>query len=452
MVKNSFEYIEKNSQRFIEELKSFLRFESVSAQTIHKKDVVKCALWLKDHFAAMGLDAGIIENGGNPIVRAKTAGGSSKRLIIYGHYDVQPPEPLAEWVTPPFEPVVRDGKIYGRGATDDKGQLFAHIKGIETVLKTRGPLPCEVMFLIEGEEECGGHSLADYVKANKADLAPYAVVVSDGTMYNGNRPAIAYGLRGTIGFDFTVKGPNQDLHSGSFGGAVPNPAVALANILAKCVDANGNVLIPGFYDDVAEMQQWEQENLRRLAFDDAAFCQKAGIKKVLGGPDIPTLAKMWARPTFEINGIFGGYTGQGGKTIIPSQATAKISVRLVPNQKPEKLAGMIIEYIKSVCPDNVSLEFVGPGWSAPVLFDVSHPVFKAAQEALKAGFGNEPVYIREGGSIPVAETFWRELDAPVLLMGFGSEFDGAHSPNEHFGLDNFIGAVKTSVSLIENIC
>ena len=349
----------------------------------------------------------IIETAGNPIVRARTKGQSSKRLIIYGHYDVQPPEPLNEWVSPPFEPTVRDGKIFARGATDDKGQLFAHIKGIESVLKTRGTLGCEVLFLIEGEEECGGHSLADYIKANQTELAAHAVVVSDGTMYGENQPAIAYGLRGIIGFDFTIKGAKQDVHSGSFGGAVPNPAVALTNILAKCADANGNVLIPGFYDDVLPLQKWEEENFKRLAFDNAALCEKLGMKKVLGTADIPTLAKLWARPTFEINGIFGGYTGQGGKTIIPSQATAKISVRLVPNQNPEKLAAIIIDYIKSICPDNVSIEFFGPGWANPVLFNVDSPIFETAKKAMTAGFGKEPVYIREGGSIPVVETFWK---------------------------------------------
>lgn len=445
------DYIEKNKDRFVDELKTFLRLESVSAQSAHKKDVAKCALWLKDHLAAIGLEASIIETAGNPIVRAKAKGQSSKRLIIYGHYDVQPPEPLNEWITPAFEPTVRDGKIFARGATDDKGQLFAHIKGIESVLKTQGTLPCEVLFLIEGEEECGGHSLADYVTRNKAELAAHAVVVSDGTMYGENQPAIAYGLRGIIGFDFTVKGAKQDVHSGSFGGAVPNPATAIANILAKCVDANGNVLIPGFYDDVLPLQKWEEENFKRLAFDNAALCEKLGIKKVLGAADIPTLAKLWARPTFEINGIFGGYTGQGGKTIIPSQATAKMSVRLVPNQNPEKLAGVIINYIKSICPDNVTLEFFGPGWANPVLFNVDSPIFDAAKKAMTAGFGKEPVYIREGGSIPVVETFWKQLGAPVLLMGFGSEFDGAHAPNECFALTNFISAVKTSAHLIANI-
>jgi acetylornithine deacetylase/succinyl-diaminopimelate desuccinylase-like protein len=447
----SFEYIEKNKDKFLEELKSFLRFESVSAQTAHKTDIIKCALWLKDHFKSLGLEAGIVETAGNPIVRASIAGKSKKRLIIYGHYDVQPPEPISEWISPPFEPMIRDGQIYARGATDDKGQLFAHIKGIETVLKTGSAPSCEIQFLLEGEEECGGNSLSSYVKNNKAELSPYAVVVSDGTMYRRHQPAIAYGLRGIIGFDIIIKGAKQDLHSGSFGGAVPNPVVALANILAKCVDADGNVLIPGFYDDVIEMQQWEQDNLKHLAFDDKNFCDQIGIKKILGRPDVPALAKIWARPTFEINGIYGGYSGQGGKTIIPSQAAAKISARLVPAQNPEKLAGLMIDYIKNICPDNVSIEFIGPGWASPVLFDVSHPIFKTAEQALKSGFNSEPVYIREGGSIPVAETFFKELNAPVLLMGFGSEYDGAHAPNEHFSVEHFINAIKTSAHLMENI-
>jgi acetylornithine deacetylase/succinyl-diaminopimelate desuccinylase-like protein len=449
-MKATFDYIEQNQERFVCELKSFLRFASVSAQTAHHEDVSACAVWLANHLAGIGLESRIIDTPGNPIVWARAAGDPAKRIIIYGHYDVQPAEPREKWNTSPFDAQVADGYIVARGATDDKGQLFAHVKAVESLLRSGKRLGCEVVFLIEGEEECGGNSLETYVKEHASELAAQAVIVSDSSMYD-DIPAITYGLRGTIGFEIIVKGPERDVHSGSFGGAVPNPAVVLANILARCVDSEGTVLIPGFYDNVRPLEKWEQENLKRLAHDDIAFSRNLGIKKTFGDPAIGTLEKLWARPTFEINGIYGGYAGQGGKTIIPSQAGAKISCRVVGDQNPDTLAPKIIEFIKSVCPENVELSFIGPGWSYPVLFDTSHAYINSAAAALKAGFGKEPVFIREGGSIPVVQTFGRELKCPVILMGFGHELDGAHSPNERFKIASFINGAKTSASFLQKI-
>ena len=442
--------IESNKHRYLEELKSLLRFASVSAQQSHKDDVCSCAQWLVEHFKSLSADAALIDTELHPIVRARFGKSGGKRIIIYGHYDVQPVEPLNSWQSDPFEPNIRDGYLYARGATDDKTQFFAHVKAVESLIKSGNDIGCEIIFLLEGEEECGGKSLEKYVRQNKDELKSYAVIVSDSTLY-GDSPAIGYGLRGTVGWEIIVKGPKADLHSGSFGGTVANPAIALANIIAKCIDENGNVLIPGFYDDVDSVKDWENENLKRLAFDEKAFLQKTGAKKILGDENIHPLVKMWARPTFEVNGIYGGYMAQGGKTIIPSSAGAKFSARIVPSQKPEKIAKLIVDHIKSVCPDNVELEWIGPGWSEPVVFDVDHAVYKTVANALEAGFGKKPVYIREGGSIPVVSTFCAELNCPVLLMGFGEDTDGAHSPNERFKLEHFYKAIATIAEFISKI-
>jgi len=443
-------YIDRNKQKFLAQLKELLRYQSVSAQESHRADVRACARCLVGHLQELGAEAELVETKGHPIVRARIGKSGGRRIIIYGHYDVQPVEPLNAWESVPFEPVERDGYLYARGATDDKGQLFAHIKAVETLVKSGAGLENEILFLLEGEEECGGRSLEEYIKANKNELGSYAVIVSDSTLY-GEGGAIGYGLRGTVGWEVIIKGPARDLHSGSFGGAVANPAIVLANIIAKCIDENGNVLVPGFYDDVNAIEKWEEENLERLEFNETGLREKAGVKKLLGSEKVHPLVKMWARPTFEVNGIYGGYMGQGGKTIIPSFAGAKFSARIVPSQQPKKMADLILEHIRRVCPDNVEMEVIGPGWSEPVLFDTGHEVFKAAERALEAGFGKKPVYIREGGSIPVVSTFWKELGCPVLLMGFGEDTDGAHSPNERFKVDHFYKAIKTSAVLLSSI-
>jgi acetylornithine deacetylase/succinyl-diaminopimelate desuccinylase-like protein len=454
MTPKAIAYIDANKARFIEELGEFLRFPSISSQSAHANDVMACAGWLRSHLEHIGLEARLIKSGGHPVVEAtrlnKGAGRSHRRLILYGHYDVQPVDSSDQWQSPPFALTVRDGFIYGRGATDDKGQLFAHVKAVESLIRTGGQLPCDVRFLIEGEEEFGGTSLQDYVKAEKANLAADAVVISDTAMYDERTPAITYGLRGLLGMEVTVRVANRDLHSGAFGGAIGNPGVALAQIIAACMGPSGNVLIPGFYDQVRPLEDWEKQNIQKLGFDEKKLASEVGSAAGFGEKGRSALERMWARPTFDVNGILGGYTGKGMKTIIPSRAAAKISMRLVPDQGPQKVFNLVAQHIKSKCPTFARVEIEGPSSTTPpVLFDVGNPAIQVAREALKFGFGAEPVFIRCGGSIPVANTFWQELRKPVVLMGFGLDSDGAHSSNERFKIESFISGAKTSAYFIE---
>ena len=447
------EYIESNQERFLEELKTFLRFPSVSAQPAHKQDMINCAQWLVGHLAGIGLETKLIEGDGHPIVRARVKGTSARRLIIYGHYDVQPEDPLDQWLSPPFEPEIRNGKLYARGATDDKGQVFAHIKAIEAVLQTGQALGGEVLFLIEGEEECGGTVLADYIKYEKANLSKDAlgVIVSDCEMLDENTPAITYALRGMVALEIGLKGPNRDLHSGTFGGAVGNPAIGLTSMISGCIQPNGEITIPGFYDDVSPLEDWEKENFTKLPSEDEQLKTDLEVKSLLGPSEMTSLEKTWARPTFEVNGIFGGYQGQGSKTIIPSSAGAKITMRLVPNQDPAKIAQVVKAHLQRICPDFVEMTITDVFSTQPVLFDIKSPLIRSACEALGEGFGQETAYIRCGGSIPVVNTFSQELEKPVLLMGFGLTSDGAHSPNECFSVATFQRAIKASAALLGKI-
>ncbi|MEN6427979.1 MAG: dipeptidase [Phycisphaerales bacterium] len=444
-------YIDANQQRFIEELKQFMRFPSVSAQKAHDGDTRACAEWVVAHLKGLGFDAGLVDVGGKPIVRALMKGKSSKRIMIYGHYDVQPEDPVNEWKTPPFEPTIRDGILYGRGSTDDKGQLWTHVKAVESLLKTEGQLPCEVLFLLEGEEESGGDALPRYVAQAKAELKPDAIVISDSTMYDANTPALTYGLRGLVALEFTLRGPASDVHSGAYGGGIANPTMMAAQILAACVSRDGKVLVPHFYDDVVPLQDWERESFRKLNFDDKAMAKELNIPRPHGEAGYSTLERLWARPTFEVNGIFGGYQGQRSKTIIPSSATVKITCRLVANQNPARIHKLVVDHIKSVCPDTVRIEINDFGTSPPVLFDVNDPILQAAQEALRKGFGRETVFIRCGGSIPVVSTFAEHLGCPVILMGFGLDSDGPHGPNEHFSLDSFVKGTKSAAHMLRMI-
>jgi acetylornithine deacetylase/succinyl-diaminopimelate desuccinylase-like protein len=444
-------YIDENQNRFVEELMQFMRIPSVSAQEKHDGDTRACAQWVADHLKALGFEAGLIDIGGKPIVRAVMKGQSPKRVLIYGHYDVQPEDPLDQWQTPPFEPTIRDGILYGRGSTDDKGQVFTHVKAVEALLKTEGRLPCGVVFLLEGEEESGGDALARYVSQARDELKPDAVVISDSTMYDANTPAITYGLRGIIALEFTIRGPNMDVHSGAYGGGIANPALVLAQILAKCVSPKGKVLIPHFYDEVVPLEKWERQSFRKLKFDDAALTKELNVPRLHGESGYRTLERLWARPTFEINGIFGGYQGQRSKTIIPAFATAKITCRLVSNQDPARTRDLVLDHIRSICPDTVRLETNEFGASPPVLFDVNNPMIRAAQDALRQGFGHKTVFIRTGGSIPVVSTFVEQFGCPVVLMGFGLDSDGPHSPNEHFSLDSFRRGTKAAAHLLRAI-
>jgi len=444
-------YIDQNRNRFIDELKEWMRFPSVSAQRDHDKDTRACAGWLVDHLKNLGFKASLVDIGGQPIVRASKKGMSQRCVMIYGHYDVQPEDPIDQWQTPPFEPTIRDGILYGRGATDDKGQVFTHVKAVESLLKTEGQLPCEVVFLLEGEEESGGDALGRYVTQVKDELRPDAIVISDTTMYDEKTPALTYGLRGIIAFEFIVKGPGADVHSGAYGGAISNPAMTVAQILAQCVSPEGKVLIPHFYDDVAPLEKWESDMFRKLAFSEKALMEELNVPGLHGEGGFSTLERLWARPTFEVNGIFGGYQGQRSKTIIPSSATAKVSVRLVPHQDPDRIRDLVFEHIRSVCPDTVRLELNQFGGSPPVLFDVNNPIIRASQEALRRGFDHETVFIRCGGSIPVVNTFVGQLGCPVVLMGFGLDSDRPHGPNEHFSLDSFIRGTKAAAYMLNMI-
>ena len=454
MTKKAFSYIDTNRERFLGELHEFLRFASISAQSEHKADVLGCAKWLTEHLAGLGLEAELVQTKGYPIVRAKGAGKSEKKVIIYGHYDVQPVDPLNEWKTKPFEPTVKGKYIYGRGTTDDKGQLLAHVKAVEALLEAEGGLPCEVLFLVEGEEESNGESLAEYIKEHKVELAERAVgvVISDSSMYDEKTPAITYSLRGVAPLEVTVKGPAWDLHSGQYGGAIGNPAIALAYIISQCVGPDGKVKVKGFYDDCRKLEAWERENVKRLNYQDRGLKEEVKVRNLFGEAEYSTLERMWSRPTFEVNGIYGGYMGEGGKTIIPSKATAKITMRLVPNMDLEKTANLVKEHIRKVCPDFVELEITGGHTGAnAVIFDKNNELIRMGVEALKKGFGSEAVYIGCGGSIPVTLTFWRELQKPVLLMGLGQDSDGAHSPNEHFLVESFIKGAKASAYLLSNV-
>ena len=445
-------YIRANEDRFVEELKDLLRFPSVSAQRDHDKDTLACARWLRDHLAGLGLTAELADQGGRPVIVARGEGSGSKRVVIYGHYDVQPEDPRDQWLTDPFEPVIRDRVLYARGATDDKGQLFTHVKAVEALIRTRGALPCEVVFLVEGEEESGGDALGRYVRGPGRDLGPDAVIISDTSMYDEATPAITYGLRGIMTLEFTIKGPYRDVHSGEYGGAVANPALVLARMLSQCVGPDGRVLIPHFYDDVQPPAPWERENLRQLALDDRALAAELKVPGLHGEAGFSTLERLWARPTFEINGLYGGYQGPHSKTIIPASATAKVSVRLVPDQDPDRMRALIYDHLRAICPACVTLEIAPESAGAPpALFAVDSPVMNAATQALKEGFDTEPVFIRCGGSIPVVNTFARQWHCPVVLMGLGLDGDGAHGPNECFGLDRFVKGIRASAAMLSRI-
>jgi acetylornithine deacetylase/succinyl-diaminopimelate desuccinylase-like protein len=452
MINTALKYINKNEARFVKELQEFLKFPSISSQTRHKNNVIQCATWLKNHLEHIGLRAQLIETKGHPIVWARSKSRSSKRVIIYSHYDVQPEDPIDQWRTNPFDPVIDEGFIYARGSSDAKGQLFAHIKGVESLMKTSKQLPCEVIFLIEGEEESGGIGLSEYIKKNKANLTTDVIVVSDTAMFDENTPAITYGLRGLVAMEVTVRTADRELHSGIFGGAIANSVNVLSHIISKCTGTTGEIQIPGFYDDIKPLQNWEKDNIKRLGFASNKLKSETQSKQIYGEPGFTTLEKMWVRPTFEVNGITGGYINEGIKTIIPSSATAKMSMRLVPDQDPYEVADLLTQYVNSICPGFASVKFQGPFVAAkPVLFDIDNPEIKVAWQALKNSFEAEPVYIRRGGSIPVINTFCEELGKPVVLMGFGLDSDGAHSPNEHFKIANFINGAKTCAYFLANI-
>ena len=447
-------YLSQNRRQFVEQLKSLVRFPSVSTQPEHRRDVLNCADWLARHFRTLGLDVNLYPTKGNPIVVARTPrirGPKIPSVLIYGHYDVQPPEPLELWKTSPFEPVERAGKLFGRGASDNKGQFFAHVKAVEAYLKTRTPLPVNVTFLIEGEEEVGSLNLMSFVKQRAKQLRADYVIVSDTSMFSKDHPTITYATRGIAALEVRVDGPSRDLHSGVFGGSVANPVATLARLLAACVDVNNHIVVPGFYDDVRPLEKWEREQFRRLPFNERAYARFLGVPSLTGEKGFTTLERRWARPTLEINGIFGGYQGPGTKTIVPAWAAAKITCRLVPNQKPEKIAQLVTRYLRQICPPSVRLT-ITPGHHSQAFHESPRGRgAKAAAVALRKAFGREPVFAREGGSLPILDVFKRHLRGEIILVGLGLPDDNWHSPNEKMDLANFHRGIAMSAELLREL-
>jgi acetylornithine deacetylase/succinyl-diaminopimelate desuccinylase-like protein len=447
------DFLHRNHERFLEELKMLLRFPSVSAQPHHKADLLACADWVRGHFEKMGLDTKLHPTRRNPIIvaRVRAARADAPTVAIYGHYDVQPPEPLELWRTLPFEPTICGNRIFARGASDNKGQFFAHVKAVESYLKTGTPLPVNVVFVIEGEEEVGSESLATFVKQHAKKLRCDTVVISDTSMFSKRQPTITYGTRGLAALEVRVTGPSRDLHSGAFGGSVANPVLVLARLLASCVNDKGRITVPDFYNDVQPLAKWEREKFAQLPFDDEAYARFLGVRALGGEKGFTTLERRWARPTFEINGISGGYQGAGTKTIVPSCATAKITCRLVPNQSPRKIKRLIARHLRNICPNTVRLTVTAGDEAAPVLIPPHSRSAQAAARAIAYAFGREPFFVREGGSIPILGLFQRHLRAEIVMAGLGLPDDNWHSPNEKFELDNFRRGTVMSARLLAEL-
>jgi len=442
------QYLQQHGPRFEEELCDLLRIPSVSADSSHKADVRRAGEWVAGQFRGLGFKTEICETPGHPIVYAESLGvPGAPTVLVYGHYDVQPPDPLNEWKTPPFEPTRRDGNLYARGATDDKGQMFTHIKSAEAWIKTAGKLPINVKYLIEGEEEVGSEHLEHFIATNKDRLKSDVVVISDTSQFAAGVPAITYGLRGIAYFELKLTGPKQDLHSGSFGGAVTNPAIALSKMLAALIDADGRIQVPGFYDDVTPLTDEERKQFAALPFDEAGFKKQIGVDAVTGEQGFTTQERKSARPTFDINGLTSGYQGEGAKTVLPARASAKFSFRLVPKQDPKKIQAALEAQLKKLCPPGIRLELVSHHGAPGVVVPLDSPYVAAAARAIEHGFGRAPVYMREGGSIPVVSTFRQQLGVDTLLLGWGLDDDNTHSPNEKFCLADFHRGIRTSAHL-----
>ncbi|MCA9056248.1 MAG: dipeptidase, partial [Planctomycetaceae bacterium] len=414
------QYLVSHESRFVEDLKQFLAIPSVSADSRHKGDCRRAAAWVQSQLAGCGFDVELVETPGHPIVYAEwSAAAGAPTVLVYGHYDVQPPDPLDLWTTPAFEPTVRDGCLYARGATDDKGQVFTHILSAAAWMQVAGRLPVNLKFVIEGEEEVGSNNLDNFLKAQSERLACDVAVISDTAQYGDGIPAITYGLRGILACEVTVHGPNRDLHSGVFGGAVANPVNILCQLIGRLHDSEGRVQIPGFYDAVVALTDEERQAFAALPFDESAFCRSVGAAAPQGETGFSTLERRWARPTCDVNGVFGGYQGEGPKTIIPSKATAKLTCRLVPHQDPDQLTAALESYLRDNAPPGVRLDFRSYHGAPATVCDTSSPYMAAARKAITIGFGQEPVLIREGGSIPVVGSLKEILAVDTLLLGWG---------------------------------
>ncbi len=452
MSRSASEFIRANSGRFLEELKDFLRIPSISTDPEHAGGVARAAQWVADKLRTAGLEnVEILPTSRHPLVYADWLHAPGKPTVLcYGHYDVQPPDPLEEWVSPPFEPAIRDGNIYARGSADDKGQMYMHVKAVETLFAVHGKLPVNVKFLIEGEEEVGGASVAKYVADNPAKLKADAALVSDTALYAEDMPTLCTGLRGLVYMEVEARGPARDLHSGLYGGAAPNAVYGLIELLAKAKDAEGRVIIPGFYDDVAEPAPAEVRSWKSLPFSEKEFLEKeVGSERLVGEPDRMVLERVWSRPTLEVHGIGGGFSGAGAKTVIPAAAVAKASMRMAPNQDPEKMFGLFAGWAQANAPKGIRISVRKLSASPAVVVNPDHPAIHTAAEAFQEILGKPTVFIRSGGSVPIVGDFARHLGIPTVMMGFGLPDDGLHSPNEKFRLENFYQGTMTVAAFLE---
>ncbi len=438
------EYQEQHKDRFLNELLELLRIPSISARSEHKADMTKCAEVVKQRLLEAGADTvTIYPTAGHPVVYGeKIIDPSKPTILVYGHYDVQPADPLELWKSGPFEPLIKDGKIYARGACDDKGQFYMHVKALETMTQTN-TLPANVKFIIEGEEEVGSPNLATFVKANKDLLKADVILISDTSMISLETPSIDIGVRGLSYIELEITGPNRDLHSGVYGGAVANPATILAKMIASCHDENNHITIPGFYDDVADVSPEERAKMAKAPFSEDGYKKDLGVSSLWGEKGFTTNERTGIRPTLEVNGIWGGYMGEGAKTVLPSKANAKISCRLVPNQSSAKITEMILAYFKSIAPAGVTVKAEEHHGGEPYMTPIDSDAYLAAAKAIQATFGKDPIPVRGGGSIPICALFEKELGLKIVFMGFGLDSDNLHSPNEKFDILNFYKGIET---------
>jgi acetylornithine deacetylase/succinyl-diaminopimelate desuccinylase-like protein len=447
------DFIQTNRERYLSELTSFLAIPSVSALPAHTADVRRCAEWVAEEMRRIGLEhVRLVETPGNPIACADWLHApDAPTLLFYGHYDVQPVDPLELWESPPFEATVRDGELYARGAADDKGQVFMHFKAIEAHLSKTRRLPINLKVLIEGEEEVGSTHLDSFIREHRTELGADVVVISDSAMFDRGVPSICYALRGLVYVQIDLRGTRSDLHSGVFGGAVANPAMVLAQILAQMKDRGGRVKVPGFYDDVRPLTDEERAAWRQLPFDERRYRRELGAPKLAGEAGYSVLERVWGRPTLEVNGVLSGFTGEGAKTVIPAVAMAKVSMRLVPDQDPDRIADLFEAYVRKVTPKSVELKLTRMHGGKPWIADYDNEYVQAAGRAIEQGFGKVPVFCREGGSIPVVSTFQQELGLPAVLFGIGLPDENAHAPNERLDLSNFQNGVVASAVLYDEI-
>lgn len=438
-------FVDAKRVEHLNDLFEFLRIPSISTQSQHKPDIERAAQWVANSMRRVGLDSvEIIPTKMHPVVYGESLHSPGKpTILIYGHYDVQPPEPLGLWTSPPFEPTIRDEKLYGRGTADDKGQVHIHMRALETLRQMEGNLPINVKMVVEGEEEVGSENLWDFVQSNKQRLKLDALVVSDTAMLAMGVPSITYGLRGMNYYEVEITGPAQDLHSGVFGGAVPNPLTVLTELFAKLHDKSFRVAVPGFYKRVAGLSKTELKALNSLPWKQKNFRKTVGARGLCGEKGHSIIEQLWCRPTLELNGIWGGYSGEGSKTVIPSKAYAKFSTRLVPNQDPDEISKLVERQIRKLLPKTVQLKFDVLSTGEPWLASYHHPYFELARQALEKGFGRPAVFIREGGSIPFVSQMRDTFHVPCLLLGFGLPDENAHAPNEHIALENYFGGIKS---------